>query len=121
MKNKYLIIALSMCVSALVNSGCSKTTASLTGTASVADFSFIENAASSDTLPYPIGISFTNNSTEAFLYQWDFGDNTQLSGIASPLHYYSGGGTYDVRLTSVGSNGNNSVTKKDLHRRCMQI
>lgn len=112
MKNKYLIIALSLCVTTLVNPGCSKTTPSLTGTASVADFSFTENAASSDTLPYPIGISFTNNSADGFLYQWDFGDHTQLSGISSPLHYYSGGGTYDVRLTSVGSNGNNSVTKK---------
>ncbi len=109
MKNNYLKILL---IAAVVNSSCTKTEPSLTGTASVADFSFVENAATSDTLPYPIAITFTNNSTDAFMYQWNFGDNTSLSGVANPVHYYSGGGTYDVRLTSVGGNGNNSVTKK---------
>ena len=112
MKNKYLFTGLVLSTLALMSSSCTKTDPVLTGTASVADFSFVENPAASDTLPYPIGISFTNNSVDGFLYQWNFGDNTSLSGVANPLHYYSGGGTYDVRLTSVGGNGNNSVTKK---------
>jgi PKD repeat protein len=112
MKNNSLIAFLLLAALPLINSSCEKTDPSLTGTESVADFSFVENPAVSDTLPYPIAITFTNNSTEAFMYQWNFGDNTSLSGVANPVHYYAGGGTYDVRLTSVGSNGNNSVTKK---------
>ena len=112
MKNKYLFTGLILSIVCLANNSCTKTDPSLTGTASVADFSFVENPATSDTLPYPIAITFTNNSADGFLYQWNFGDNSSLSGVANPVHYYSGGGTYDVRLTSVGSNGNNSVTKK---------
>ena len=101
MKNKYLFTGLILSIVGLVNNSCTKTDPSLTGTASVADFSFVENPATSDTLPYPIAITFTNNSADGFLYQWNFGDNSSLSGVANPVHYYSGGGTYDVRLRQV--------------------
>ncbi|MCU0333912.1 MAG: PKD domain-containing protein [Chitinophagaceae bacterium] len=90
---------------------CSKTIPELSGTASEADFSFAQLPAS-DTLPYAYRVQFTNLSKEEFLYQWDFGDNSSLSSAKDPLHTYRVGGTYDVRLTTVGTNGNNSVTKK---------
>ena len=103
-----LLVALPMLV---LLSQCKKTVPELSGTASVANFDFLQKPAS-DTMPYAYEIQFTNKSVEEFLYQWDFGDNTDLSPEKNPLHRYKVGGTYDVRLTSVGTNGNNSITKK---------
>jgi gliding motility-associated-like protein len=44
-------------------------------------------------------ISFTNNSTGANTYTWDFGDNTS-STATSPSHTYSSAGTYTITLTA---------------------
>lgn len=90
---------------------CEKAVPELTGTASIADFSFAQLPVS-DTLPYAYSVQFTNKSQEEFLYQWDFGDNSSMSSAQSPLHTYKAGGVFDVRLTTVGTNGNNSITKK---------
>ncbi len=89
---------------------CNKTDLGLSGTASQAGFSF-EQLPGSDTLPYPYKVAFTNSSSEEFLYQWNFGDNTDLSSEKNPVHTYRTGGTYNVTLTTVGTNGNNSITK----------
>lgn len=43
---------------------------------------------------------FTNNSTGATTFEWDFGDGTG-SYSASPQHIYSATGTYDVRLIAI--------------------
>lgn len=107
--HKYSVVVMAAAMSML--SACTKTIPELSGTASVADFSFAQ-APASDTLPYAYKVQFTNQSKEEFLYQWDFGDNAALSSEKSPLHTYKVGGTYDVRLTTVGTNGNNSITKK---------
>lgn len=83
---------------------------SLSGTASTAGFTFLQGPAS-DTLPYTYKVAFTNTSAEEFLYQWNFGDNTSLSSEKNPTHTYRTGGAYNVTLTTVGTNGNNSITK----------
>jgi PKD repeat protein len=110
MKKYYLITSLLMLSLMVVLTQCKKTTLQLKGTPSTADFSFVQSPAS-DTLPYPYKVSFTNNSVEEFLYQWNFGDNTSLSSEKNPVHTFSTGGSYNVTLTTVGDNGSNSITK----------
>ncbi len=91
-------------------SNCKKNEIDLIGAESTAAFSF-QQLPANDTLPYPYKVAFTNNSAEAFMYQWNFGDNAALSAEANPVHTYGAGGTYNVTLTSVGTYGNNSITK----------
>jgi PKD repeat protein len=55
-----------------------------------ANFSF-SNLSSSE-------ISFTNNSTNASQYNWDFGDGT-TSNEVNPSHNYAAEGNYNVTLT----------------------
>lgn len=83
---------------------------SLNGSASTADF-FAQITAMKDTLPFAYNVTFSNASEEAVQFQWDFGDNTSFSSEKNPTHRYVTGGIYNVRLTSVGTNGNNTITK----------
>ncbi len=46
-------------------------------------------------------VFFTNTSTNAFGYVWDFGDNTPLDYSENPVHTYLMAGTYDVTLSIV--------------------
>ena len=107
---KYFKLAILCVLSSLFFVQCRKSEIELVGSASSAEFSFIQSTAS-DTLPYPYNVNFTNSSKEAFLYQWNFGDNSAFSAEKNPIHTYKVGGTYNVTLTSVGTFGNNSVTK----------
>jgi hypothetical protein len=101
-----LLIALS---SLLVQ--CKKDIVGLNGSASKAEFTFVVKPLP-DTLPFEPTVAFTNVSEEATQYQWDFGDNTPLSAEKNPIHKYNIGGDYSVRLTTVGTNGNNTITKR---------
>jgi gliding motility-associated-like protein len=47
-------------------------------------------------------VTFTNNSTGATSYNWNFGDNT-TSNATNPSHSYNTAGTYTVRL--IANNG----------------
>jgi PKD repeat protein len=49
-------------------------------------------------------VTFTNTSTDATAYLWDFGDGSATSSEQSPVHTYASGGTYDVSLTVSGDN-----------------
>jgi PKD repeat protein len=55
-------------------------------------------------------VSFTNTSTDASTYTWDFGDGTS-STVESPTHVYTNAGTFNVQLTAVGEGGSNTVSK----------
>ena len=90
---------------------CTKDTLGLEGSASVAEFSY-KVLPLQDTLPFPYAVSFTNASEEATQYQWDFGDNTSVSSQKNPVHTYTTGGEYIVKLISVGTNGNNTISKR---------
>ncbi len=46
-------------------------------------------------------VAFTNASTNATSYSWDFGDN-QTSTAANPSHSYTNAGVYEVCLTATG-------------------
>ncbi len=106
-KFKFSILTISCLV---LFATCKKTDTTLTGTASEAEFTFIQTPIG-DTLPFANKILFTNVSKEAFNYQWNFGDNTPFTAEKNPTHNYLIGGNYFVTLTSVGTNGNNSITK----------
>ena len=54
-------------------------------------------------------VIFTNQSTNADTYSWDFGD-MNMSNLQNPEHLYATQGTYDVTLTVTNACGSNSTT-----------
>ncbi len=79
-------------------------------------FSIIPNApvanftASPTTGVVPLTVNFSNQSSDASTYSWDFGDG-QGSSAANPLHVYNNAGTYTVALTAIGPGGTNRLTR----------
>ncbi len=55
-------------------------------------------------------VSFTNTSTNATSYVWNFGDGTATSTEANPTHTYATGGQYQVTLTATNACGSQMVT-----------
>jgi hypothetical protein len=55
-------------------------------------------------------VTFTNASTNAVSYSWDFGDDSDPSTEVNPTHTYEKYADYDVRLTATGSGG--TVTRR---------
>ncbi len=51
-------------------------------------------------------ISFTNNSTNANSYIWDFGDNSQQSNEINPVHYYQSGISEEFTIMLIALNNN---------------
>ena len=113
MKKQYILL-ISFVLAGLVFSACKKSSdLKLQGNSSTADFSFILSPSGiPDTLPYTTTVTFKNNSTDAFLYEWDFGDNSNTSVEKEPTHVYKQAQLYDVKLTTVGTNGSSVITKK---------
>lgn len=56
-------------------------------------------------------ITFTNTSTDALSYSWNFGDGNS-STDESPEHTYAATGDYEVTLTATGENGNTNESTK---------
>ena len=52
----------------------------------------------------PNTVKFTNTSTNASSYSWDFGDGNSSSAL-SPEHTYSADGNYTVKLTAMDAMG----------------
>lgn len=52
----------------------------------------------------PLSVTFTNLSTGASSYRWDFGDGA-TSALENPAHTYSSPGLYTVSLTAYGPGG----------------
>jgi hypothetical protein len=51
------------------------------------------------------GVSFTNTSTDATTYTWDFGDGSPTDNSTNPTHLYTADGTYAVTLIACNSCG----------------
>lgn len=66
----------------------------------VANISFNVNLG---TCEYPIEVTFTNNSTGAVSYFWDYGDMSTSTAFDAP-HLYNAPGTYDIMLVAIDSN-----------------
>ena len=54
-------------------------------------------------------IEFSNESSGAEGYIWDFGDGTQTSWEINPKHQYTINGTYSVKLTAKNFNGSSEL------------
>lgn len=52
-----------------------------------------------------ISVTFTNTSSGANAYNWDFGDGVGVSTDANPTYVYSMPGTYTVTLVATNTNG----------------
>ena len=65
-------------------------------------------SAPSVSLPFAT-VSFTNTSTNAIGYFWDFGDGN-TSSIVSPSNSYSFSGTYTISLVAINGYCNNDTT-----------
>ena len=89
--------------------GCKDTAVYLSAvTASTPVADFIAPAASGCS---PVNISFSNLSTDAVSYLWDFGDGTTSSNV-NPTHIYNIPGYYDVKLIATSGLGcNDTMTK----------
>ena len=61
----------------------------------------------------PLNVNFSDLSTCATSWAWDFGDGSG-STLQSPSHTYTAAGTYTVALTVEGPGGSNSITKTNL-------
>ncbi len=64
----------------------------------VADFSLTPNSGCA-----PLAVQFTDNSTAANAWRWEFGDDDS-SHIQNPLHQYDEGGDMTVKLTVYDTN-----------------
>lgn len=60
----------------------------------------------------PLTVVFTNTTTGANTYSWDFGDGNS-STEKSPTHTYESAGTFTVTLTASNATNNDEVTKTD--------
>ncbi len=68
----------------------------------IANFRYTENGVKT--------ISFTNTSTNASSYTWNFGDGSS-STETSPVHTYNNLGSYTVTLTAHSSGGDGTNTQ----------
>src|SRR5215216_5107794 len=55
-------------------------------------------------------VNFTDCSTDATNWSWQFGDG-QTSIQASPSHTYTAAGSYTVQLTATNGSGTNTTSK----------
>jgi PKD repeat protein len=58
--------------------------------------------------------TFTNTSTNATSYSWDFGDATAVSALVSPVHTYATAGTYSVILSAINTACGTETIQKDV-------
>jgi PKD repeat protein len=78
----------------------------LEGAVPQASFTFQAN-----TTEFPTVVTFTSTSQDAFLYQWDFGDNSRASG-STVQHTYPRPGAYMVELVTAGRGGTGISAKQ---------
>ncbi len=69
--------------------------------------SLVVNFTNTNNVCYGSPITFTNNSSGATNYLWDFGDSNS-SNLHSPSHTYSSPGNYNVILTAMNSCSSNT-------------
>lgn len=55
-------------------------------------------------------VQFSNYSTDATSYEWDFGDGTSTTEV-SPVHTYNNAGIYTVTLTAINKNKKSQASK----------
>lgn len=77
----------------------------------VTDQQIVVNFSASPTIgTFPHEVTFTNSTTGATNYSWDFGDGN-TSTDENPIHTYSEAGIYSVKLTASNEDFEESLTK----------
>ncbi|MBI2722301.1 MAG: PKD domain-containing protein [Bacteroidetes bacterium] len=61
-----------------------------------------------------VPVSFTNNSSNAVTYSWNFGDGSPLVTTANATHAFNTPGTYNVVLTATGPCGDVSTASTQI-------
>ncbi len=74
----------------------------------VANFSFDGTAKNA-----PTSVQFTNTSTDADEYAWDFGDGGN-SSEKDPNHLYKNAGTYTITLVAKNKKGDSNIITKPI-------
>jgi PKD repeat protein len=74
----------------------------------LANFSFDGTAKNA-----PISIKFTNTSTDADEYAWDFGDGG-TSTEKDPIHTYKNSGTFTITLVAKNKKGDSNIITKPI-------
>ena len=64
----------------------------------------------------PCDITFVNQSEDAVIYDWDFGDGSQVYNATSDnvSHQYTRGGTFTVKLTAKDADGNGDQVTQEV-------
>jgi len=62
----------------------------------------------------PVTVSFTNTSTNATSWLWNFGDGTS-STLQNPTHSYASAGDFTIELKATGADGSRDSTNKVIH------
>jgi gliding motility-associated-like protein len=62
------------------------------------------SAAITQSCSVPFVVTFTNSSTGATSYQWNFGDGSTVVST-NPIHTYTTSGTYTVTMSAINANG----------------
>lgn len=101
-KPKFSLTLILMVISAIFISNCKKEDPK---PLPIANFTF-----TGENVVAPCEVSFSNTSTYATTYLWEFGDGTRLTE-QNPKHTYLIGGTFTVKLTATGEGGTNSTSK----------
>lgn len=52
----------------------------------------------------PLTVNFSNGSSNATSYEWDFGDGSATSTVATPTHVYTTMGNFTARLIAINPN-----------------
>jgi len=56
-------------------------------------------------------VAFNNTSSDAYACGWDFGDGSEISYERNPIHDYSKGGSYNVKLTVTNTLGSSETSE----------
>jgi len=65
------------------------------------------SAAPNDTVCLGTPVNFTNSSTGAYNFLWDFGDASAIDTASNPTHTYANTGNYSITLIAIDSNSCN--------------
>ncbi|MBC6492990.1 PKD domain-containing protein [Flavihumibacter stibioxidans] len=83
-----------------------------------AAFSINASFVSNSSCP-PVLVQFTNHSSNASRYSWDFGDGTVVENVFNPSHVYTKPGFYLVTLNTWSDNGTKYTTIDSVRIRSM--
>lgn len=72
----------------------------------------VVNFTADNTIGFPsLTVTFTNSTSLANSYEWNFGDGSAVSTDTNPVHIYSSAGTYTVTLKATNEVGETTLAK----------